>query len=385
MPSKPIPFADTLLNWNKHHNTRQMPWKGEKDPYLIWLSEIILQQTRVEQGLPYFEAFKTRYPTVGHLAAAPADEVMRLWQGLGYYSRARNLHHTAKHVQQELGGSFPNNFEGLKKLKGVGEYTAAAIASFAFGEPRAVVDGNVIRVLARVFGIGTPFDTTEGKKEFAHLAQKLIDVQQPGAYNQAIMDFGATVCTPQNPLCGECPLCKYCKALKNDRVEELPVRKNRVAVKERYFNYLFISNGKQLFIEKRTDKDIWNDLYQLPLIETPKPLIKGIHGAVQAHLPGLSFEIRGYSKPFTQQLTHRKIHARFIELELKDFEAFGQGGVPSPAPTQPPRPPSRTPKTAQRGKTETSPRTYQLVQVAELAKFAFPKIIRLYLNQKSLL
>ncbi|HRG88435.1 MAG TPA: A/G-specific adenine glycosylase, partial [Chitinophagales bacterium] len=183
------PFTSLLITWNKQKNTRQMPWKGEKDPYLIWLSEIILQQTRVEQGLPYFLRFKQKYPTVKHLALAPEDDVMKLWQGLGYYSRARNLHETAKNIYHNLGGEFPDRFDELVKLKGVGAYTAAAIASFAFGEPKAVVDGNVIRVLARVFGISTAFDTTAGKKEFAAVAQQLIDTKQPAAYNQAIMDF----------------------------------------------------------------------------------------------------------------------------------------------------------------------------------------------------
>ena len=272
MAQNTIPFAKALLAWNSASNKRDMPWKGEKNPYYIWLSEIILQQTRVEQGLPYFVNFKKKYPTVGHLAEAPDDEVMRMWQGLGYYSRARNLHETAKNVHRNHGGRFPGTFDELKKLKGVGEYTAAAIASFAFNEKKAVVDGNVIRVLARVFDISTPFDTTEGKKEFGQLAQKLIDAQHPGPYNQAIMDFGATVCTPQNPDCPNCPLKKWCAAFKLGKVDELPVRKNKVAVRQRFFNYLFISNGGEIFIQKRTGKDIWANLYQLPLLETPETI-----------------------------------------------------------------------------------------------------------------
>jgi A/G-specific adenine glycosylase len=354
MTSRQIPFVKALLEWNRHTNTRQMPWKGEKNPYFIWLSEIILQQTRVEQGLPYFLNFKTRYPTVKHLALAPEDEVMRMWQGLGYYSRARNLHETAKNIHLNYQDKFPETFEELKKLKGVGEYTASAIASFAFGEKKAVVDGNVIRVLSRFFGIDTPFDSTDGKKKFQQLAQQLIDNDEPGPYNQAIMDFGATVCTPQNPLCPACPLKKWCAAFNENRVEQLPVKGNKIEVKERFLNYLFISDGKEIFIQKRTGNDIWKNLYQLPLLETSKPLTKNVSGAIADTLPGVKFEVSAYSKPFTQLLTHRKIKALFIELELKDFKSFNKSD-------------------------------YQKVKLKELHKFAFPKVIHLYLSQKSLL
>jgi A/G-specific adenine glycosylase len=354
MNRKQIPFAKLLLAWNADINTRQMPWKGEKNPYYIWLSEIILQQTRVEQGLPYYIRFKEKYPEVRQLAEASEDEVMRLWEGLGYYSRARNLHETAKNVHLNFGGRFPVTFDELKKLKGVGDYTAAAIASFAFNEKRAVVDGNVIRVLARIFGITTPFDTTEGKKEFNKLAQELIDTALPGAYNQAIMDFGATVCTPQNPDCTHCPLKKWCVAFNQDKIDELPVRKNKVEVRERFFNYLFISNGQEILIGKRTGKDIWANLYQLPLLETSKPLTKNIHQQIGKLLPDNQFEIKGYSKVFVQLLTHRRINAIFIDLEIKNFNSVNLQG-------------------------------YQRVNLRELHKFAFPKVIRLYLNQKCLL
>ena len=227
-----------MLKWNKEKNRRAMPWKGEKNPYYIWLSEIILQQTRVEQGLPYFLRFKEKYPTVKQLAEAKEDEVMKLWQGLGYYSRARNLHATAKNIQQNFKGKFPETFDELKKLKGIGDYTAAAISSFAFGEKKAVVDGNVIRVLSRVFGIETAFDTTEGEKQFAQLAQQLIDEKTPGIYNQSIMDFGAVICTPQNPKCSECPFNKICVARKESKIEELPYRSKKTKITNRYFNYL---------------------------------------------------------------------------------------------------------------------------------------------------
>ena len=313
-------FAKLLLNWNNTQNDRHMPWKGEKNPYFIWLSEIILQQTRVEQGLPYFLNFKQKYPTVKHLADAPEDEVMKLWQGLGYYSRARNLHETAKNIQANYNGSFPSAFDGLKKLKGVGDYTAAAIASFAFGEKKAVVDGNVIRVLARVFGIDLAADTTEGKKKFAVLAQQLIDEKAPGPYNQAIMDFGAVVCSPQNPLCDACPFQKFCIAYQQNQIEELPLKKKKTKIQERYFNYLVIKNKKEIFIRKRTDSDIWKNLYELPMFETAKPLKKNIKEAIAIYLGNTDFEISGYSEGPVQLLTHRKIHAQFIEIEPQSFK-----------------------------------------------------------------
>jgi A/G-specific adenine glycosylase len=347
-------FATLLLTWNRQVNTRAMPWKGEKDPYLIWLSEIILQQTRVEQGLEYFLNFKKKYPAVKYLAQAPADEVMRLWQGLGYYSRARNLHETAKNIQSNYRGRFPESFDELKKLKGVGEYTAAAIASFAFGIPKAVVDGNVIRVLSRVFGVHIPFDTTEGKKRFAALAQELMDEKSPGEFNQAMMDFGATVCAPQKPDCEVCPFKKICSAYNEDSIDELPVRQNKIKIKERWFNYLLIKNDSEIFIEKRTGNDIWKTLYQLPMIETEKPLSKNFHRAITAFIGHRNFVIKSYSKPFKQMLTHRKINARFIELELKNLNLFEKDNSLK-------------------------------VSVKDLPLFAFPKMVHLYLKQNSLL
>lgn len=330
-----------------------MPWKGEKNPYYIWLSEIILQQTRVEQGLPYFLRFKQKYPTVKQLASAEEDEVMRLWQGLGYYSRARNLHETAKNIQHNFKGVFPDTFAGLVQLKGVGDYTAAAIASFAFGEKKAVVDGNVIRVLARVFGISTPFDTTSGKKEFAALAQKMIDEKNPGAYNQAIMDFGAVVCTPQNPKCDICPFSKMCVAYNQGLITDLPYREKRTKITNRYFNYLIISDGKEIIIEKRTGSDIWQNLYQLPLIETEKQVKKNFHPVIAQFLGTADFSIKSYTKEIAQLLSHRKIYFRFIELEMADFKAL------------------KLPNT-------------QKVKRASLSKFAFPKTIHLVLEQKRL-
>ncbi len=320
-------FARLLLKWNEEENRRAMPWKGEKNAYYIWLSEIILQQTRVEQGLPYFLRFKQKYPTVKRLALAPEDEVMKLWQGLGYYSRARNLHETAKNIHENYKGEFPSSFAGLIKLKGVGDYTAAAIASFAFGEKKAVVDGNVIRVLARVYGIKTAFDTTAGKKEFAALAQKLVDSGSPGIYNQAIMDFGAVLCTPQNPKCGFCPFNGFCVACKQDLTGELPYREKRTKISDRYFNYLIIKNKTEIFVEKRTGNDIWKNLYQLPLIETDKPLTRNIKARVSKFLGNNNFSILNYSGQINQLLSHRKMHFRFIEIEVADFKELSVPGA----------------------------------------------------------
>lgn len=330
-----------------------MPWRGEKNPYYIWLSEVILQQTRVEQGLPYFESFKKNFPTIKHLADAEEDKVMKLWQGLGYYSRARNLHYTAKYIAYQLGGQFPSNYEDLKKLKGVGDYTAAAIASFAFNEKRAVVDGNVIRVLARVFGIETPFDTTDGKKRFAQLAQELIDGNQPGIYNQAIMDFGSQVCMPQKPLCSECTLQKICFAYQKKVVAELPVRAKKTEIKHRYFNYLLIKSRSEILIQKRTGKDIWAGLYQLPLIETAKPLKKNIEKEISFFLNTEDIKV-GSRTDFTQMLSHRKIHFSFFEVRVGNFKRLCIGGT-------------------------------EKVNLKNLHQYAFPRTIHLHLVQNSLL
>ncbi len=292
-----------------------MPWKGERNPYLIWLSEVILQQTRVEQGLPYFESFRRHFPTVQQLADADEDKVMKLWQGLGYYSRARNLHFTAKFVSNTLDGVFPKAFQDLKMLKGVGDYTAAAIASFAFGEAVAVVDGNVIRVLARFFGIEIPFDTTEGKKHFNRLAQSLISHTKPAAFNQAIMDFGATVCTPKNPDCANCLLAKNCFAAQHELAAALPVRSKKLLKRERHFNFIVFRHNSNTFIRQRNGNDIWKKLYEFPLIEG----IVGEHEmeeAIELLIHENSFSVLHQSAVATQMLTHQKLHIRFVEVEL---------------------------------------------------------------------
>ncbi len=348
-------FTKKLLDWFEK-NDRPLPWKGEKNPYYIWLSEIILQQTRVEQGLPYFERFKATFPTVHDLANAPSDKVMKLWEGLGYYSRARNLHFTAKFISSELKGVFPNTHAAILDLKGVGPYTAAAIASFAFGLPHAVVDGNVFRVLSRIFGIETPIDTTIGKKEFNQLADILLEKKQPGVYNQAIMDFGATQCVPANPNCGVCPMQKKCTASEKNLINVLPIKSKKIKKRDRFFNYLVCRRADIVILNKRTQKDIWLNLYDFPLVETQKLLDEEElrqNEVFQKIVGNTSFTIKKVSKPFKQLLTHQKIVANFWEIELKSALL-------------------------------TNDSHFFEVKQKNINNFAFPKIVDLYFKDKSL-
>jgi A/G-specific adenine glycosylase len=312
-------FAKKLLAWNESDNDRQMPWKGEKDPYKIWLSEIILQQTRVEQGLAYYNRFITQFPTVQKLAKAPETTVFKLWEGLGYYTRCKNLIASAKYITTDLKGKFPANYDGILALKGVGPYTAAAISSFAFNLPHAVVDGNVFRVLSRFFGIATPIDSTNGKKEFTQLANELLDKKQPGIYNQALMDFGATVCKPQQPLCAICPLKSSCIAHLQEITNELPIKEKSIVKKTRWLYYLLIEHNNSLLVRKRGAKDIWENLYEFVLIENDRilpleniqqlPEMKKIFGET-------AFEVTQISKPYRQLLTHQTIHGQFIKITI---------------------------------------------------------------------
>lgn len=261
-------FHKKLSSWYLQ-NKRDLPWRGTTNPYFIWLSEIMLQQTRVAQGLPYYEKFVGAFPTIEDLANAPEERILKLWQGLGYYSRARNLHFTAKYVCQELNGVFPDTYIELVKLQGVGDYTASAIASICFNEATAVVDGNVYRVLSRFFGIDTPINSTQGIKEFKSLAQQLIDPTQAGTYNQAIMEFGARHCIPQNPNCTECIFNDKCMALAKDKVGALPAKLKKKKIRKKYFNYIVThSEDKKTILQQRTEKGIWQQLYEFPLIET---------------------------------------------------------------------------------------------------------------------
>ncbi len=351
-------FTEKLFEWFATHH-RPMPWKGEKNPYYIWLSEIILQQTTVRQGLPYYQKFVEQYPSVHELANAPEDDVMKLWEGLGYYSRARNLHATAKHISNDLNGLFPTSYEGLLTLKGVGSYTAAAIASFAFDLPHAVVDGNVYRVLSRYFGIEDAIDTPQSKRYFTDLANELLDRTRAADFNQAMMDFGATHCTPAKPLCVQCLLKNHCVAFKERKVEILPVKSKKIEKKERFFNYLVINAGENTFIKKREDKDIWQNLYEFPLIETEN-LIDNLSNTGGVPFKNkirdwlnTDYKIIKKSAPFKQLLTHRKIIAVFWEIEVSPDFYFSDENMMN-------------------------------IKIKNLTKFAFPKVMSLYFQDKSL-
>lgn len=312
-------FAHNILHWFET-NKRDLPWRNTKNPYIIWLSEIILQQTRVAQGLPYFEKFLKTYPTVHDLAAAPSEDVMRLWQGLGYYSRARNLQYCAQQVVKDYGGTFPSTYQELLKLKGVGSYTAAAIGSFAFDEAVAVLDGNVFRVLARYFGIATDIASHAGKKEFETLANRVLPSQEAGNFNQAIMEFGALHCSPQKPNCEECPLQSSCVAFTNGLVHELPVKVNKVKIKERYFQYYHISCGRQVIIRQRGSKDIWEGLFEFPLLEMNSK--EELQQKDWNILDGLQINptqiVHNSDQVFKHILSHQRIFANFVMFEFEE-------------------------------------------------------------------
>jgi A/G-specific adenine glycosylase len=307
-------ISKSLIQWYLI-NKRDLPWRETTDPYRIWLSEIMLQQTQVAQGLPYYLKFLDAFPSVNDLAKADEEQVLKLWQGLGYYSRARNLHATAKYVSNELNGVFPDNYTDLKKLKGVGDYTASAIASICYKEPKAVLDGNVFRVLARLYGIDIPINSSEGQKLFSKLSQELLDEKNPDSNNQAIMEFGARHCKPKQPLCETCVFSTKCVALKKGRVTELPIKLKKVKVKKRYFNYIVpISNTNMSVLNKRPVKGIWANLYEFPLIETSAVI------EYDAFLKEVSnqslfeeiFDLSLYNdRPIVHKLSHQHIYTQF--------------------------------------------------------------------------
>lgn len=309
-------FAHEIITWYLLHK-RDLPWRETSDPYIIWLSEIILQQTRVEQGMPYFKKFAEHYPTVAHFAAATEDEILKHWQGLGYYSRGRNMHHTAQMVMEEHAGYFPNNYDQLLKLKGIGEYTAAAISSFSANQAKAVVDGNVFRLLSRYFGIETPINSGAGRKEFTTLANRVMDTAQPGMYNQAAMEFGSLQCKPVNPACSICPLQPSCNAYHSNRVDLLPVKIKTAKVRDRYFNFVVAVRDQHVLMQKRGAKDIWENLYQLPLFESngaidPRKLL------LQSEFTecfGINVSIKSISTPIKHLLSHQRLHVQFIEID----------------------------------------------------------------------
>ena len=312
-------FSDKLIGWY-HQNKRDLPWRNSTDPYKIWLSEIILQQTRVDQGLSYFNKFSEKYPTVNDLSKAPEQEVLKLWQGLGYYSRARNLHFTAKFITNECNGVFPKEHKEILSLKGVGEYTAAAIASFAYNKSYPVIDGNVYRVLSRIFGIETPIDSSEGKAIFKKLATDLIDDKNPATYNQAIMEFGALQCTPKKPDCENCPFRLECFALKNEMIFELPKKEKKIKQRNRYFNYLVLIQNDKIYLNKRTEKDIWIGLYDFPMIETKEPIPS--FSPIDKDYKDSRLTLKSKSIEHKHILSHQKIYATFWLVSSKNTAFF---------------------------------------------------------------
>lgn len=312
-------------------NHRPMPWKGEKNPYKIWLSEIILQQTRVEQGWAYYEKFIKTYPTIQQLAKAKENEVFKLWEGLGYYNRCRNLLFTAKHIVNELQGVFPNTYDELIALKGVGPYTAAAIASFAYNLPYAVVDGNVFRVFSRFYGIHTPIDTKLGLEQFNKIANENLASKKAGIYNQALMDFGATVCKPMAPLCAECIMRPSCNAYQLNKVGQLPIKEKVIHRKNRYFDFFCFKMGNKVLLQKREMGDIWASLFQFYLVENDK-LIKADNQfydqilSSQLMIDKQLVSLQGPQKVYTQMLTHQQLTVRFHIVELKEIPKVFEKG-----------------------------------------------------------
>lgn len=347
-------FSHALISWNQSENKREMPWKGEKDPYKIWISEIILQQTRVKQGIAYYQRFIKQFPNVGTLATSPEQKVFKLWEGLGYYSRCRNIIASAKYIHRNLEGKFPETYEEILSLKGIGPYTASAIASFAFNKPCAVLDGNVFRVLSRFFGIEIPINTTAGKNYYRELAQLLLNKKDPATYNQAIMDFGAVICKPASPLCLQCPLQKKCIAFSKNKVALLPINEKIIKQKKRYLNYLIVEYDRQFYVQKRTGKDIWENLNEFILIETDSPV--KVSGLVKSDLFLSLFEndfffIKAISEPYSQRLTHQLITGQFFHFLLQ--------------------------------KPLKNPGKYQLTTRKKLEELAFPKFIASYLKDKN--
>ena len=314
-------FYNYLIKWYLE-NKRDLPWRKTTNPYHIWLSEIMLQQTRVAQGMPYFLSFVEAFPTVFDLAKAEEEQVLKLWQGLGYYSRARNLHKTAQYIATELNGVFPDNYKDLLQLKGVGDYTAAAIASFSYNEAVPVVDGNVFRVLSRYFNLDTDIAQASAKKEFAALAFELMPKDAPATFNQAIMEFGALQCVPKNPDCGNCVFNESCAALKKKKVDQLPLKLKKLKIKNRYFNYIMLSDAEEkTLIQKRTAKGIWHNLYEFPLIETDKEKdFEFVSNAVATNSffanPVISMQACN-EKSIVHKLSHQHLHIKFWKLNVK--------------------------------------------------------------------
>lgn len=328
-----IDFSKKLLEWHKKDNKRSMPWKGESDPYRIWLSEIILQQTRVEQGLAYYNKFISKYPDVFALANASENDVFKSWEGLGYYNRCRNLIITAKKIAFEYQGIFPSAYQEILALKGIGEYTAAAISSFAFGLPYAVVDGNVERVLSRYFGVSAPTGSAAGKKFYTSLAMSVLNRKNPGIYNQALMDFGATICKPRNPLCENCLQSKNCQAFQHQWTKLLPVKIQRAVRKTRWLNYFVIHDESGIWIHERRSNDIWKNLYEFILWESGKIIPQNrthAEASVEKIFGAGIFQLLHISSVFSQTLTHQTIKGRFIHLKPSEHAEKPPGYITVP-------------------------------------------------------
>ena len=347
-------FSSNLLEWDKTINLREMPWKYERDPYKIWISEIILQQTRVAQGKDYYERFIKEFPDVHSLAIAPENKVFKLWEGLGYYSRCKNLIASAKFIDTNLNGKFPETYESLLELKGIGPYTASAIASFAYNLPHAVLDGNVFRVLARYFGMDTPINSQQGKKMYAAKAKDLLANNNPATYNQAIMDFGAIICKPASPLCSQCPLQNGCVAYQTNLVSKLPVNEKRIIKRKRYFHFLVVEYEGKIYVRKRSEKDIWQNLYEFLLIESTSILNERellANEKFKNWFKGNQFEIIHKSDLLKQTLTHQIINGRFFCIHTLQ-----------PIKTVP---------------------DYELVKPEQLSSLPFPKFITSFLKDKN--
>ncbi len=343
-------FTEALLKWNIQDNHRVMPWKNERDPYKIWISEIILQQTRVQQGLEYYNRFITTYPTVQHIAEAEESKIFKSWEGLGYYSRCKNIIASAKYICNELNSEFPDTYESILQLKGIGSYTASAIASFAYNLPYAVLDVNVFRVLSRFFAIRSPIDSTEGKKIYSTLANKLLHKQLPGVYNQVIMDFGSTICKPKLPLCSVCPLNQKCLAYLKGLVTTLPIKNKFITRRTRWMYYLLIECNNQLYVRKRVTKDIWQNLNEFVLIETDTPVSIAVLQASKRFkeiFKKTEFTITSISKIYKQQLSHQTITGQFLTIRVNSCISIDN---------------------------------YRLIPISQLELLPFPKFITAYLK-----
>jgi len=356
-------FSKLLIDWY-NANKRSLPWREANDAYKIWLSEIIMQQTRIEQGTSYYLKFVEHFPTVQDLAHAAEEEVLMLWQGLGYYSRARNLHATAKQIVNEFGGKFPQTIEQLQTLKGIGEYTAAAIASFAFNLPHPTIDGNVQRVLCRAFGLHEAINTGASKKELNNLAYKLIDTTQAATFNQALMDFGSIHCKAQNPLCNSCPFSTECYALRENKINVLPLKKKALAKQDRFLYYFIIlhkeNNHTFVYIKQRTEKDIWNKLYDFPLIDSKTALNEPQQLEILTTMLGFSIpkqQIKTFDKNYKHILSHQTLFATFYTLTIQQSATFEQ---------------------------INSKQNYTKINIQNILEYPFPKLIHNFFNDNQL-